>query len=116
LGFSIAARQQPCKSRPGSQEKCKDILGLRAIDGAPKTAFCLRFIAIRQSEITFEQVQAGVGPMLPVALGGSPGLGESDGCALEPLCSAVKVSKDPQIVRQPQLGPEESLDEWDGFG
>ena len=81
------------------------MLGLRALHGAPEAAFRLRLVAGCQSEIALEQVQTGVGPVLLIALGDSPGLGESDDRVLKPLRSAVKVSKDPQIVRQAQLSP-----------
>ena len=81
------------------------MLGLRALHGAPEAAFRLRSVTDCQRKIALEQVQAGVGPVLPIALGDSPGLGESDGRVLKPLRSAVKVSKDPQIVRQTQLSP-----------
>ncbi len=80
-------------------------MGLRALHGAPEAAFRLRLVGDCQREIALEQVQTGVGPVLPIALRDSPGLGESDDRVLKPLRSAVEVSKDPQIVWQTQLSP-----------
>ena len=86
-------------------EQCAGILGVRPLYGAPEAAFRLRLVADCQNEIALEQVQTGVGPVLRIALGDSPGLGESDDRVLKSLRSAVKISKNPQIVRQTQLSP-----------
>src|SRR5215207_3720874 len=98
-GSSIALRQKSREPCTASQEKRTGILDLRALDGAPEAAFRLRLVVGCQGEISLEQVQTGVGPMLLIALGGSAGLGESDDRVLKPLRSAVKVSKDSQIIR-----------------
>jgi hypothetical protein len=107
VGFrsSSALRQKPRTPCTASQEKCARMLGLRALHGAPEAAFRILSVTDCQGKIALEQVQTGVGPVLTIALGDCPGLGESDDRVVKPLRSAVKVSKNPQIVRQAQLSP-----------
>ena len=95
---SIAIRQKSCELCTASQEKRTSVLDSRALHGAPEAAFRLHLVVGCQSEIALEQVETGVDPMLRIALGGSAGFGKSDDRVLKPLRSALKVSKDSQII------------------